>query len=338
MATMADVAKLAGVSVSTVSYALSGARPISESTRERVLWAVEQLDFQPNAMARGLAGRRTGFLALLIPTDEAITDPFMVDIIVAAAEAARERGYHLLLWTEPAGESTGVKELMRRGLIDGALLLSVRLHDGRVQALREADVPLTMIGRTQDPGDCNYVDSDAEQAAEVAIALLADLGHKTVAFVGPPQSAYDDGVGIVVRIHDSLIESAERRGIRLLPAFADRSARASAHALTGLIESEPDVTAVVALDDAAIAGILESLRSLALSVPTDVSIVGLLISPQVAELAWPQVTTVAHNPGELGRLAALAMIDSLDGSGDPITQTLVPSEVVERSTTAPRSA
>ena len=335
---MVDVAKLAGVSLSTVSYALSGARPISQSTRERVLWAVEQLDFRPNVMARGLAGRRTGILALLLPTDEAIADPFMIDIIVAAAETARERDCHLLLWTEPAGESSGVKDLMRRGLIDGALLLSVRLRDDRVSALREADVPLTMIGRTQDPGDCNFVDSDAEQAAEVAIAHLSGLGHTTVAYVGPPRSAYDEGIGIVVRIHDSLIKSAEHHGVRLLPVFADRNAQASDHALTELLAREPDVTAVLALDDAAIAGILNSLRSRGLSVPADVSIVGLLISPQVAELAWPHVTTVAHNPKELGRLAALAMIDSLDGASTRATQTLLPSEVIERSTTGPPPA
>ena len=335
---MADVAKLAGVSLSTVSYALSGVRPISESTRERVLWAVEELDFQPNVMARGLAGRRTGILALLLPTDEAITDPFMVDIIVAASETARQGGYHLLLWTEPAGESAGVNDLMRRGLIDGALLLSVRLRDERVSALREAGVPLTMIGRTQDPGECSFVDSDGEQAAEVAIAHLAGLGHTTAAYVGPPQGAYDDGIGIVVRIHDSLISSAERHGVRLLPVFADRNARESARVLTELIESEPDVTAVLALDDAAIAGILNGLRAMDLSVPSDVSVVGLLVSPKVAEMVWPQVTTVAHSPEDLGRLSALAMIDSLDGVGTPATQTLLPSEVVERSTTAPPPA
>lgn len=68
---------------------------------------MDQLNYQPDVMARGLAGRSTGFLALLLPTDEAIADSFMVDIIVAAAETARERGYHLLLWTEPAGEPEG---------------------------------------------------------------------------------------------------------------------------------------------------------------------------------------------------------------------------------------
>ena len=332
---MADVAKLAGVSLSTVSYALSGTRPISEATRERVLWAVEQLEFQPNVMARGLAGRRTGILALLLPIDEAIADPFMVEIIIAAAETARERGYHLLLWTEPAGESAGVKDLMRRGLIDGALLLSVRLRDDRVSALREADIPLTMIGRTQEPDDCHFVDSDAEQIAEVAIAHLAGLGHTTAAYVGPPRSAYDDGIGIVVRIHDSLITSAERHGVRLIPVFADRSTTASAQTMIQLMAMEPDVTAVLALDDSAIAGILNGLRSMDLSVPADVSVVGLLISPQVAELAWPHVTTVSHDPRELGRLAALALIDSLDDATARVTQYLLSGNVVERSTTGP---
>lgn len=330
---MADVARLAGVSLSTVSYALSGARPISESTRDRVLWAVDQLNYQPNVIARGLAGRRTGFLALLLPTDEAIADSFMVDIIVAAAETARERGYHLLLWTEPAGEPAGLKDLMRRGLIDGALLLSVRLHDPRVAALREADVPLAMIGRTQDPDGCLYVDSDAEQAADAAIAYLAELGHSTLGYVGPPLSAYTDGFGIVVRVHDSLVKSAERHGVGLHPVFSDLNPTALAKAVTDLLAEEPPVTAVLALDDTAVAGILNSLRSMQLAVPSDVSVVGLLIPTRAAELAWPHLTTVTHDPRELGQLAASALIDSLEGATTEVTQILLPSEVVERSTT-----
>ncbi len=335
---MADVARLAGVSISTVSYALSGVRPVSEATRDRVQWAIDQLDYQPNVMARGLAGRRTGFLALLLPTDESPADPFMIDIIVSAAEAARERGYHLLLWTEPAGESAGVKDLMRRGLIDGALLLSVRLDEDRVSALREADVPLTLIGRTEDPVDSQFVDSDAEQAAEVAIAHLAELGHRTVAYIGPPRSAYEDGIGIVIRIHDSLVRSAERHSIRLITAYAERNVAASTQTVTDLMSSEPDVTAVLALDDSAIAGVLDGLRSIDQSVPSDVSIIGLLVSPQVAELAWPKVTTVSHDPRDLGRLAALAMIDSLNGASSRTAQVLLPSELAERSTTAPPPA
>ena len=335
MATMNDVARLAGVSVSTVSYALSGVRPISEATRDRVRWAVEQLDYQPNLMARGLAGRRTGFLALLLPTDESPADPFMIEIIVAAAEAARERDYHLLLWTEPAGESAGVKDLMRRGLIDGALLLSVRLREDRVLALRKANVPLTLIGRTQDPGDGQFVDSDAEQAAELAIGHLSELGHQSVAYIGPPRSAYEDGIGIVVRIHDSLVASAERHGLRLTSVCAERNVAASTRTVTDLIAAEPDVTAVLALDDSAIAGILNGLRSVHRSVPSDVSVIGLLVSPQVAEMAWPKVTTVSHDPRDLGRLAALAMIDALDGASDGAHQVLLPSELARRSTTAP---
>ena len=338
VARMADVARLAGVSLSTVSYALSGARPISESTRDRVLWAVDQLNYQPNVMARGLAGRRAGFLALLLPTDEAIADSFMVDIIVAAAETARERGYHLLLWTEPAGESAGLRDLMRRGLIDGALLLSVRLHDPRVAALREADVPLAMIGRTQDPDGCLFVDSDAAQAADAAIAYLAELGHTTLGYVGPPLSAYTDGFGIVVRVHDSLVKSAERHGVRLYPVFSDLNATAFRKAMTDLLAEEPPVTAVLALDDTAVAGILNGLRSMQLSVPSDVSVVGLLISSRAAELTWPHLTTVTHDPRELGRLSASALIDSLEGVTAEVTQILLPSEVVERSTTGAPSS
>ncbi len=335
MATMTDVAKLAGVSVSTVSYALSGTRPIKQATKERVLRAIEQLDYQPNLIARGLAGGQTRFLALLLPIDESPADPFMSDIIVAAAEAAREREYHLLLWTESAGDSAGVQDLIRRGLIDGALLLSVRLHEDRVTALRQANLPLMLIGRTQDPSKSQFVDSHAEQAAEVAIAHLAKLGHKSVAYIGPPQNTYDDGIGIVIRMHESLINSAAQHNLGIKTVCTERNLAASTRTVADLLSTKRDITALLALDDLAITGVLTGLRSIGRAVPTEVSVVGLLSSPQVALMSWPEITTVSHDPRELGRLAALAMIDSLEGTSDGMTQVLLPSKLTQRSTTAP---
>jgi len=156
-----------------------------------------------------------------------------------------------------------------------------------------------------------------------------------VACRGPPRSAYEDGIGIVIRIHDSLVTSAEQHGLRLTSACAERNVAASTRTVTDLMAAEPDVTAVLALDDSAIAGVLNGLRSIHCSVPADVSVIGLLVSPQVAEMAWPKVTTVSHDPRDLGRLAALAMIDALDGASAGTIQVLLPSELARRSTTAP---
>ncbi len=98
MATMQDVARRAQVSLSTVSYALSGTRPVSDATRRRIEDAMAELGYQPNAMARGLASRRSHVLALIYPAMEKGLGGTVAEFVSSAAETARENGYHLVLW------------------------------------------------------------------------------------------------------------------------------------------------------------------------------------------------------------------------------------------------
>ena len=98
MATMQDVATLAHVSLSTVSYAINNTRPISAATRERIERAMVELDFRPNAIARSLASRRSRILALTFPGIENRLGSTVMEFVTSAAEAARARGYHLVVW------------------------------------------------------------------------------------------------------------------------------------------------------------------------------------------------------------------------------------------------
>src|SRR3954454_15588299 len=142
MATMNDVAKLAGVSVSTVSYVLTGARPISQRTRDKVLAAMHELDYHPNAMARGLASRRSTLLGLLLPMDERGLGATETAFVTGAAGAASAAGYHLMLHPVAANDLEALRQLASRRLLEGALLMEVRLADERVQVLRQLGVPV----------------------------------------------------------------------------------------------------------------------------------------------------------------------------------------------------
>ena len=144
MATRADVAKLAGVSTSTVSYALSGERPISKSTRLRIEAAMRELGYTPNALASGLAGRRSRIIALLFPSGPRIIATTDMEYVIAAADAARERGYNLVVWTTGDSALDEVHRLSGTGLVDGVLLMEVLLQDERVHHLQAAGVPLAL--------------------------------------------------------------------------------------------------------------------------------------------------------------------------------------------------
>jgi DNA-binding LacI/PurR family transcriptional regulator len=336
MATMTDVAKRAGVSLSTVSYAISGSRPISEATRERVFAAMRELDFSPNAVAQGLAGRRTRILGLLFPVDAGgILAPFTSEIIIGAAEAARESSHHLLLWTEPEAESTSIRLLLRQGLVDGVLVLAVRFEDERIEVLRAGEVPLAMIGRTGAPEGLPYADTDEAQTADLAIEHLAGLGHRRIAYVAPRDADPKRGYGFAVRVHDSLLAAAGRSAVSLRPHFVDIERDSVSESVVALLASAPDTTAIVALNDQVVAGVLAGAAAAGRVVPDDLSVVGMLVTGQVAPLMTPPVTTVGPDPYELGRRGAMLLVDHLTTPDQRVGQQLLPSVLVVRHTTAP---
>src|SRR3954451_24783408 len=145
MATMNDVAKLAGVSVSTVSYVLTGARPISQRTRDKVLAAMHELDYHPTAMARGLASRRSTLLGLLMPMDERGLGATETAFVTGAAAAASAAGYHLVLSPVGGGDPGELRRLASQRMLDGVVLMEVQLADERVTVLQEAGLPLVLI-------------------------------------------------------------------------------------------------------------------------------------------------------------------------------------------------
>src|SRR5579883_2838979 len=126
MPTIADVAKRAGVALSTVSHTLSGKRPISAEVKQRVLQAIEELGYQPHALARALATKQTRTIALLYPSlTSELTEPHL-EFVSGVLQTTNLRKYGLLLWTSPEGEQE-VLYFLRQGLVDGLVLMEVRL-------------------------------------------------------------------------------------------------------------------------------------------------------------------------------------------------------------------
>lgn len=328
VATMSDVAERAGVSLSTVSYALSGVRPVSESTKQRIRLAMEQLDFSPNAVAQGLAGRRTKIIAMVLPTDEIPMDPFTGQIIVGAAEAARRSGYHLLLWTEPASRASEIKVLLRQGLIDGAIVLAIQLDDPRIAMLDAANLPLAMVGRTAEAGEVPYIDADPSAIAQLAVEHLAASGRRSLAYVADEPSDPDAGYGIAVRLHAELLRQADEFGVEIVSVFEGRTAREAASSVARVFAGRPDVDGVLALGDVMLGGCLAGVVSEGRSIPGDVAVAGLLCSDFAAELVHPRATTISPRPADLGSGAAEAIVGLLD-DGD-VAQRLLPPELSVR--------
>ena len=127
MTTMLDVAKHAGVALSTVSYAINGTRPISEETRRRIFASMEELGYRPHVLARGLASKRSRIIALLFPVSERGFGFTEFEFVASAANSAHENGYHLVLWPTQMHDPEELRYLTRQGLVDGLILMEMEL-------------------------------------------------------------------------------------------------------------------------------------------------------------------------------------------------------------------
>lgn len=224
-----EVARAAGVSISTVSYALSGKRPVSAATRTRIESAVEELGYRANAGARMLAGSRTQIFALSEPFRPDTFAPTHMALVLATSIAARRQDYDILLLTEEDA-ADGMRRVADSGLVDGILVLDVAPADRRVALARQLDIPSIFIGVPDDHHGLTCVDLDFEAAAALAVDRLVEAGHRcpcTGAATPPRRSCrWPRRLGAACRSRSAASRtgattSADSRGCRMPPSSSD---------------------------------------------------------------------------------------------------------------------
>lgn len=276
MAKIHEVAEAAGVSISTVSYALSGKRTISAETRRRIDEAVRELDYRPNAGARMLAGRRTNIFALTEPFRADTYAPAHMAFVLATSIAARRHDYDILLLTDEEA-SAGMRRVATSGLADGVIVLDVAPDDERVAVARLLKIPAVFVGVPTDHDGLVCVDLDFEEAASIAVDHLADAGHRAIGFVGHPAEAYLRS-NFPPRVRAGFEARAADRGVRVAvgaPAIGGSSRRAaeSVHATVASLLEQGVTALVLHCDDTAHAAVTEELARRGLQVPSDISLV-----------------------------------------------------------------
>jgi DNA-binding LacI/PurR family transcriptional regulator len=335
MPTMLDVAKRAGVALSTVSYAINGTRPISEETRQRIFAVMDELGYRPHALARGLASKRSRIIALLFPVSERGLGITELEFVTSAADAARESSYNLVLWPSEIRDLEELRRLTQQGLVDGMVVMEVRLDDERIDLLREIDFPFSMIGRCADVDGLGYVDIDFEQTVRETVGYLAGLGHTRIAFLNQSKLVFDSGYGPAVRTQASFERAVDAAGVRGVTRFCHAAPRAGYEAFNELLAECPDLTAIVAMNERAVPGIMQALADRGWSVPDDFSLVGIVSSVHVAEMTVPALTTADAPAAELGRMGAELLIQRLEGHEHGAAQELLPCRLVVRGSSGP---
>lgn len=338
MATIGDVARVAGVSRSTASYALSGKRAISEDVRRRVKDAVRELGYTPNAGARALATSQTMVIGLLAQFLEDEFAPAMLQYMLGVSNTARELGYDILLSTEADGRNA-LRRMTDSRMVDGIVLLNVAEDDDRLPILRDAPQPGALVGL---PADCSGVevfDLDFEEAGRTMVEHLHRLGHRELVLVSQPEHVVERGGAYVWRLQNAALAEARARGITLHAVFGPAQQPEVGRALHGLLDAHPDATGLLINNEAAAAALPTVLHERRLTAPADLSVVG-RYSDEFARTFSLPYSSIESAPDRLGRMAVRELVRRIEGQvgpDEPHVVRFVSPELVDRgSTGAPR--
>jgi DNA-binding LacI/PurR family transcriptional regulator len=329
---MAQIAEHAGVALSTVSYVLSGKRPVSPEMRERILAAIEELDYHPHGPARALASGASHTIALFLPSPQWQLLLVQQTFVAGAAQATSASDYALFLSTAATDPET-IARLVARGRADGVILMETLLHDPRVERLQVDGYPFGLIGRTHDMTGISYVDMNFGDAVEKCLAHLARLGHSCVALFNFPPDLLEAGYTSAAIVRDVFDQRAPELGIRGIHIPCSHAPAEAFAVAAQLLRSEPECTAAITTGWQ-FTGLLSALRAADLNVPEDFSIAS-VIAAQFAEMLTPALTGVDWPAFEAGRMAAENLIERLTMPDAPARQHLFGAELVIRESTGP---
>jgi LacI family transcriptional regulator len=330
--TLEQIAKLAGVSRSTVSRVINNHPSVRDEVRERVWRIIREQNYQPHQAARTLVTRRTNAIGLIIPETVArlFTDPFFPQFVQGVAEVCNQRGYYLMLSLMSAGTDRDAlyRRILHSGHLDGVIISSATLDDPIMPRLEESQYPCVLVGHHPDYPDIPWVDVDNVAGARSMTEYLLDLGHRRIATITGPMRAIA-GRDRYEGYHQALAQ-AEIALDDALVAEGDFTEESGARAMGRLRRAKP--TAVFAASDAMAVGAMQALAQAGLRVPEDVSVAGYDDAP-IATLMDPPLTTVRQSAVELGKVAAETLINLLEKPDVPVPSQKLSTSLVVRDST-----
>lgn len=332
--TSADVARLAGVSRTTVSFVLNERRDVRlrPETRQRVLRAAAELGYRPHGPARGLAvgESRTLGLVLIQRPEQIAADGLLSETLRGLSTAAQAAGYRVLIEPYEPGSRTYL-DLIAGGHVDGLVISGPRSDDPGLAELARQNRPVVIQGAAPGVG-CPSVDVDNEAGARRAVEHLLELGHERIGCITNAPLGYTSAAerlaGYLGALRLAGLEIEERRIAE--GAFDPESGTA---AMERLLDADPELAAVFVASDVVALGAIAAARARGRRIPDDLSVVGFDDIPLAAHFD-PPLTTIRVPAHDLGLSAGRALIERI--AGRPVAErTLLPIELVVRGSTGP---
>ncbi len=329
-----EIAKRSGVSRSTVSYALSGKRPVSEATRRRIQAVIDELGYQPNATAKALKEGRTRTIGLVIPPASRHFTDMQLGFVASVVDAAARADLDVLLSPSGGEHDRSFERVVGGRRVDGVIVMEIRLEDDRVARLRQTRLPFVGIGRTDRADEMSWVDLDYETLISQCVHHLADLGHRRIALVNRSAELMAAGYGPAHRAQAGFNRATAERGVEGVQMCCADDSRAGFSCVGRLLADHPDLTAIATINEAAIPGMYHAIENAGLTVPGDFSIAG-VAGRHWAENLHPPLTAADVPADELGAHAVELLIRRISDPATPHHQILLSPPISLRRTTGP---
>jgi len=329
--TIYDVAREAGVGIGTVSRAINNHPHVSQKTRDRVLSVIKELKYQPHAMARGLARKKTNTIAVIVPV---FTGYFFLEVLKGVQQAVIQDHYDLILYSIDQAEKTDqfLKKTLREKRVDGVLLISLKITDQYARYFLDSEFPIVLVDSYHQELDSITVQN--QQGALIATEHLLSLGHRQVGMIdGQLKSspAQDRLLGYKAALAKAGIPFDDRYLIISdivtgQDGFNRESGYRAMQRLLALGDERP--TAIFVSSDIQAAGALRAIHEAGLTVPEDIAIIG-FDDVEIAE--YLDLTTVRQPMYEMGQLAVKRLLACIEGDKSPRFEKHLDTQLIVRS-------
>ena len=337
MTTIRDIAQAAGVSIGTVSNVLNDPGLVAEGTREVIQRKIQELDYHPRAAARSLKSRQTrriGLVPVISPEDNHSPDPgdaAFLEFLAGLNTVAAESGYDILISAAvTARQELAIYErLIGEAQVDGLILMGMRPQDERLRFVTERGFPCVAYGRADSQRPYAYVDVDGEAGIAAAVHHLAELGHRRIAYITPPE-----GLMCTRQRWAGFERGMQAASLPIDPdyilegGFNERSGQICTHLLMDLPQPP---TAILTANDACAFGAMRVLQIRGLQTGKDVSVIG-FDDVSLATHWHPSLTTIAQPFRKIG-FTVMQSLFAILAQKETLPQTVIEPHLIVRQST-----
>jgi DNA-binding LacI/PurR family transcriptional regulator len=330
-----DVAKKAGVSISTVSNALNNSRYVKKETKEKIFEVASDLNYTPNIIARGLKTRSTRTVAVIVPD---ISNQFFAQVIKGIEEIAKQRRYNVLLtcsYYDVLEEKRSI-EVLKQQFVDGFLFISGYNSFEHIKSLNNDRVPVVVVDRELEDKNVPSVLIDNFEAMRKAVNFLYELGHKRIGYIS---YTYDNQTTVKNR-YRGYCKGLEENGIDYDPDMVIISETLRLNELEGsrevvkkIIDRKKIPGVILNASDFIAVGVIRALKELNIEIPEEISVMG-FDNILMSLYTDPLLTTVKQPKKQMGATAINLLLDIIEGKSIENKNIMLPTEIIDRKSIA----